>query len=80
VLLLPIELEVAEMCARIAASRLGALLGGSAERLSPVLAGLQQLIRAAGAQIESIDLNPVIVTKEGGLVAVDALIVLRTVA
>jgi hypothetical protein len=49
-------------------------------RLTPILAGLQQLIRAAGTQIESIDLNPVIVTKEGGLVAVDALIVPRTVA
>jgi acyl-CoA synthetase (NDP forming) len=80
VLLLPIELEVAAMCARVAASRLGALLGEAAERLTPILAGLQQLIRAAGAQIESIDLNPVIVTRAGDLVAVDALIVSRTKA
>jgi acetyltransferase len=79
VLLLPIELEVAAMCARIAASRIGALLGEAAGRLIPILAGLQDLIRAAGAQIESIDLNPVMVTKEGDLVAVDALIVPRTV-
>jgi hypothetical protein len=68
------------MCARIAASRLGALLGEAAERLAPVLAGLQHLIRAAGAQIESIDINPVIVTRTDDLVAVDALIVSRTKA
>ncbi len=80
VLLLPIELEVATMCARIAASRLGALLGDTVDRLIPILSGLQELIYAAGAQIESIDLNPVIVTKEGDLVAVDALIVSRTAA
>ncbi len=79
VLLLPIELEVAAMCARIAASRLGALLGEAAERLTPILAGLQHLIRAAGAQIESIDLNPVIITRTGDLLAVDALIVTGTV-
>ena len=78
-LLLPIELEVAAMCARIAASRLGALLGEAAERLTPILAGLQHLIRAAGAQIESIDLNPVIITRTGDLLAVDALIVTGTV-
>jgi succinyl-CoA synthetase beta subunit len=41
---------------------------------------LQNLIRTAGAQIESIDLNPVIVTRTGDLVAVDALIVPRTTA
>jgi acetate---CoA ligase (ADP-forming) len=80
VLLLPIELDVAAMHARIAASRLGALLGKTAERVTPILAGLQQLIRAAGAQIESIDLNPVMVTREGDFIAVDALIVPRTLA
>ena len=80
VLLLPIELEVAAMRARVAASRPGALLDEAGERLTPILAGLQQLIRAAGAQIESIDLNPVMVTKEGDLVAVDALIVPRTLS
>ena len=63
VLLLPIELEVAAMRARIAASRLGMLLGEAAERLTPILTGLQELIRAAGSQIESIDLNPVIVLR-----------------
>jgi acetate---CoA ligase (ADP-forming) len=80
VLLLPIELEVAAMRARIAASRLGMLLGEAAERLTSILTGLQELIRAAGTQIESIDLNPVIVTQAGDLVAVDALIVCRTAA
>jgi succinyl-CoA synthetase beta subunit len=62
------------------ASRLGALLGESADRLTPILTGLQELIRAAGSQIESIDLNPVIVTQAGDLVAVDALIICRTAA
>ena len=80
VLLLPIELEVAVMRARIAGSRLGRLLGGAIDRLTPILTGLQELIRAAGSQIESIDLNPVIVTQAGDLVAVDALIVCRTQA
>jgi acetate---CoA ligase (ADP-forming) len=80
VLLLPIELEVAVMRARIAGSRLGRLLGGAIDRLTPILTGLQDLIRAAGSQIESIDLNPVIVTQAGDLIAVDALIVCRTQA
>jgi succinyl-CoA synthetase beta subunit len=80
VLLLPIELEVAVMRARIAGSRLGRLLGDAVDRLTPILTGLQDLIRAAGSQIESIDLNPVIVTQAGDLIAVDALIVCRTQA
>ncbi len=80
VLLLPIELEVAVMRARIAGSRLGRLLGGAIDRLTPILTGLQDLIRTAGSQIESIDLNPVIVTQAGDLIAVDALIVCRTQA
>ena len=85
VLLLPVELDIAAMTARIAGSRLGALLrsagasGASAlDRLPPILAGLQQLILAAGDGIESVDLNPVIVTKDNDLLAVDALIVRRT--
>jgi len=84
VLLLPIELDVAAMLARIAGSRLGALLcatgasGHSAlDRLTPILTALQHLILAAGDRIESIDLNPVIVTKDNDLIAVDALIVKR---
>jgi acyl-CoA synthetase (NDP forming) len=84
VLLLPIELEVAAMIARIAGSRLGALLratgasGHSAlDRLPPILAGLQQLILAAPDRIDSIDLNPVIVTMDNNVMAVDALIVRR---
>ncbi|MBV9234878.1 MAG: acetate--CoA ligase family protein, partial [Xanthobacteraceae bacterium] len=80
VLLLPIALDVAVMRARIAQSRLGRLLGDAVDRLSPILTGLQDLIRAAGSQIESIDLNPVIVTPAGDLIAVDALIVCRTQA
>jgi acetate---CoA ligase (ADP-forming) len=85
VMLLPIELDVAAMLARIANSRLGALLRGSGasgrsalDHLKPILAGLQQLILAAGEEIESIDLNPVIVTDNNDLVAVDALIVRKT--
>ena len=84
-LLLPIELDVAAMLARIANSRLGALLRGSGttgrsalDHLKPILAGLQQLILAAGEEIESVDLNPVIVTNNNDLVAVDALIVRNT--
>ena len=81
VLLLPIELEVAIMRARIVASRLGRHYSvNRLDRLTPILTGLQELIRAAGSQIESIDLNPVIVTQAGDLVAVDALIVCRTQA
>ena len=83
VLLLPIELDVAAMTARIAGSRLGALLRTAGtpsafDRLQPILAGLQQLILAAPDRIESVDLNPVIVTKDNDLMAVDALIVRRT--
>ena len=50
------------------------------DHLKPILAGLQQLILAAGEEIESIDLNPVIVTNKNDLVAVDALIVRKTSA
>lgn len=85
VMLLPIELDVAAMVAHIAGSQVGALLqnrgadGRSAlERLAPVLAGLQQLIRVAGDDIESVDLNPVIMTQRHELIAVDALIIRRT--
>jgi acetate---CoA ligase (ADP-forming) len=84
VLLLPIELDVATMAARIATSRLGALLGNTEtsnpsalDRLLPLLTALQQLILAAGEAIESVDLNPVIVTRNNNVVAVDALIVRR---
>ena len=84
-LLLPVELDIAAMTARIAGSRLGALLrscrrvrSSALDRLPPILAGLQQLILAAGDRIESVDLNPVIVTKDNDLLAVDALIVRRT--
>jgi ATP-grasp domain len=71
------------MAARIATSRLGALLGNTAsnpsalDRLLPLLTALQQLILAAGDRIESVDLNPVIVTRNSNVVAVDALIVRR---
>jgi acetate---CoA ligase (ADP-forming) len=82
VLLLPTELDVAAMTARIVGSRLGALLRTAGtpsafDRLQPILAGLQQLILAAPDRIESVDLNPVIVTKDNDLMAVDALIVRR---
>jgi acetyltransferase len=87
VMLLPIELDVAAMLAQIANSRLGALLRGSGasgqpvlDHLKPILVGLQQLIAVAGEEIESVDLNPVIVTNNSDLVAVDALIVRKTSA
>ena len=87
VMLLSIELDVAAMLAQIANSRLGALLRGSGasgqpvlDHLKPILAGLQQLIAVAGEEIESVDLNPVIVTNNNDLVAVDALIVRKTSA
>jgi len=38
------------------------------------------LIAVAGEEIESVDLNPVIVTNNNDLVAVDALIVRKTSA
>ena len=66
---------------------LGALLRGSGasgqpvlDHLKPILVGLQQLIAVAGEEIESVDLNPVIVTNNSDLVAVDALIVRKTSA
>ena len=84
VLLLPIELDIAAMTARIAGSRAGCaaaqrrrIRASALDRLPPILAGLQQLILAAGRRIESVDLNPVIVTKDNDLLAVDALIVRR---
>src|SRR5262249_13669929 len=85
VLLLPIELDIATMRERIAQSRLGTPLrepdgaGRPAlDQLTPVLAGLQQLVEVAGDQIESVELNPLIVTKTNDVVAVDALIVRRS--
>jgi len=84
VLLLPIELDVSAMRDRIAASRPGALLRALSrtdrsvfDQLSAILTALRQLVGAAGAEIESIDLNPIIVTNSNDLVAVDALIVRR---
>jgi acyl-CoA synthetase (NDP forming) len=84
VLLLPIALETSAMRERIAASRPGALLRGrngtdrpALDQLSAIFTALQQLVGTAGAEIESIDLNPIIVTKSNELIAVDALIVRR---
>jgi acetyltransferase len=84
VLLLPAVLAREELCRRIAGSRFGRLLAsfeapGRAslrEQLLGVLAALQDLVRASG-EIESAELNPLLVTSDGALLAVDALIVLN---
>jgi acyl-CoA synthetase (NDP forming) len=47
------------------------------DELSAIVAGLDQLWREHGNWIESIDLNPLIVTSDG-VIAVDALVVART--
>jgi len=85
VLALPIGLDVSAMCTRIADSRVGVLLRATdgtlrsvLDQLAALLTALQQLVRAAGDEIRSIDLNPIIVTKENELIAVDALIVRGT--
>lgn len=67
---------------RLASSRLGALLGrlgrGTSDDLEGAVAGvlyaLQQLILTAPGAIQSIDVNPLLVARDG-VVAVDALIV-----
>jgi acyl-CoA synthetase (NDP forming) len=84
-MLFPIALDPGDMRARIDASRVGRVLarltpGRSAllDGLVAICVSLQDLVRAAGDAIESIDLNPVLVTDDNRLVAVDALIVRRS--
>jgi hypothetical protein len=83
VVLLPIPLARSTMLRRISESRLGRLLaaiGSGAcgadvkEPLLNVLEALQQLILHRGELIESIDINPLLITQEG-CTAVDALVV-----
>jgi hypothetical protein len=49
---------------------------GALDQVTAALAALQSLIQAHGEQIESIDVNPLLVG-EKGCIAVDALIVPR---
>ncbi|HEY4775083.1 MAG TPA: acetate--CoA ligase family protein [Xanthobacteraceae bacterium] len=85
VVLVPIDLDVAAMRQQIARHRIGSRLAGTFNRshqcvldgIMTVVAGLQQLAWAGGDIVDSIDLNPIIVTKDHELVAVDALIVFQ---
>jgi len=86
VTLIPAEVDVAVIRARIDASRLGRLLAAVArdgeaigrpdprDGLIKTLAAIQELVVAASDVIDSIDVNPLLVT-ETGTVAVDALLV-----
>jgi acyl-CoA synthetase (NDP forming) len=85
VLLLPATLDRQELRSRIAGSRFGRLLTlfdrsdrpPLVDQLMMVLIALQGLVRTSG-EIESAELNPLLVTPGGELRAVDALIVLNT--
>jgi acyl-CoA synthetase (NDP forming) len=72
--LLPIPSSPAAIRARLAASLLGKI--APVEKVGRVLEALQALVLDHTENIESIDINPLLVT-EHGCVAVDALIVFR---
>ena len=74
VALLPVPASPAAIRARVEASPLSRI--ARAEDIAHVLEALQALVLAHAQSIESIDVNPLLVTAEG-CVAVDALIVLR---
>lgn len=83
VTLIPIPADAATIRSTLQATRLGTLIskiGGSAETLwdsiTGVLHALSLLIEEHGDVIESIDINPLLITGKG-CVAVDALVVLR---
>ena len=71
------QVKALGLTSEIIAWRLRLFVLATKDRGPPILAALQQLILAAGDRIESVDLNPVIVTKDSDLMAVDALIVRR---
>ena len=84
VVLLPVPLAPATIAARLAATKVGALLArlsrGAGRNLNDevaaVLVALQALVLAAPDAIASIDVNPLLIGPDGAL-AVDALIVPR---
>jgi acyl-CoA synthetase (NDP forming) len=79
VVLLPVIGDLAAARERIAASRIGRVITHEApavfDAVMKTLGILQEIALAAGDGLESLDLNPMIVTKDGGLLAVDALVV-----
>jgi acyl-CoA synthetase (NDP forming) len=83
VVLLPVALELPALRARIGVGRVGRLLAALdppgkpllLEYLMATLTALQDLVMAAEDIIESVELNPMLVTHASDLVAVDALIV-----
>lgn len=86
VLLFPVGVSRERLTADLAASRIGRIAAqgtGNGQygatvirQIADVLGGLQDLVLAAGDRIESIDVNPILVS--GGVcTAVDALVVLR---
>jgi acetate---CoA ligase (ADP-forming) len=83
-LLFPVPVSEAAMRAKLQRSRLGRLLtaidsgsgGAQLDGLIQTLASLQKLVLAHGDRVESVDVNPVLLT-DSGCVAVDALVVLR---
>jgi acetate---CoA ligase (ADP-forming) len=82
VTLIPAPSARVEVLDRIQGSLVGRLLlnldrsGALSERLLEILASLQQFVLDHGTLVESVDLNPVLVTSQG-CVAVDALVVLK---
>jgi acyl-CoA synthetase (NDP forming) len=78
--LLPVTVSREAMRKRIAETRVGRVLeaigGGAFDGTLAALESLQRLVLAHGDRIESIDVNPLLVGKDG-CVAVDALVVLR---
>jgi acyl-CoA synthetase (NDP forming) len=85
VVLLPVGLELPALRARVAGSKIGRLLTALdvpghprlIDGLMATLGTLQDLAIAAGDTIESVELNPMLVTAANELVAVDALITFK---
>jgi acyl-CoA synthetase (NDP forming) len=84
VMLIPVQLDPIRVGERIAKSSLAQFLASATDGkgaktlhgLTAITLALQDLISCAADLIDSIDLNPVIVTTAGDCVAVDALIML----
>ena len=78
VILMPIPISRQTIERRVADSRLGRMLDylGAVAKVAEILDSLQAVAVAAPELVESVDVNPVLVT-HAGCVAVDALVVRR---
>ena len=78
-LLFAVPVSANAMRRALAATRLGRLLEAMkvTEAVLLALAALQSLVLAHGTRIESVDVNPLLARENGGVVAVDALVVLK---